>query len=365
MIVLGANLGATADGHEVHDGGACLLADGVVLGGVAEERLTRRKHCGGYENAGRFLLRTSGYAVSDVDLLVLSCYGEEPRLDLFSEIPLADVRRVEMIPSHHLSHAYSAFLPSGFTKALILVADNEGGIIGKRRYPELWKNALERVSVYIGQGATVELLERDMDQDDVVSLGELYGNVTRFLGFQTYLNAGKTMALAAMGDPERFSDVPLIELLPGGRIGCPLRNEYLNSSAEIRRYFANYGHDLPLERDPNCPIASVHMDLAAAVQRQLEEALLHKVRYWVGITGVRHLCLAGGVALNCVANQRLLREVPLDGIFVQPNAGDQGQGLGNALYGWHHILERQEPICIPGVYLGGEYSDDLDRKSVV
>jgi carbamoyltransferase len=223
----------------------------------------------------------------------------------------------------------------------------------------MWKNAMERLSLYRGSGTSVELLERDMGEEDVVSLGELYGNVTRLIGFKSHLNAGKTMALAAFGDPSRFSDVPLVERLPGGRLRCPLRNEYERSSEELRRHFAEHGHPLPPQRDPaTTPISNLWEDLAAAVQSQLEAGLIHKVRHWARRTGLQSLCLAGGVALNCVANRRLLDQVPLDRIFVQPNAGDQGQSLGNALYGWHHILGRREPVEIPLVYLGGEYDDE-------
>jgi carbamoyltransferase len=203
------------------------------------------------------------------------------------------------------------------------------------------------------------MLERDMDGEDLVSLGELYGNMTRFIGFESCLNAGKTMTLAAFGNPERFADVPLIERLPNGRLFCPIRNEYFHASEEIRRYFKARGHVLPAQRDASSvPISQLWLDLAAAVQSQLEEALLHKVRHWVEETKIRSLCLAGGVALNCIANRRVLEEIPLDRIYVQPNSGDQGQGLGNALYGWHHVLGRRDAVKLPGagVYLGGAYS---------
>jgi carbamoyltransferase len=357
MKVLGVNVGQTADGKPIYDGGACLIVDGKIVGAIAEERLTRRKHCGGFEEAVRFLLRRASLELADVDLVVVSCYGEEADLGLFPDLALSAAKRVEMIPSHHLSHAYSAFMPSAFDEALVIVVDNEGQIIGPRHYPQTWRHSMERLSMYVGRGTGIELLERDMGDEDIVSLGELYGNITHFVGFGSYQNAGKTMALAAFGDPQRFADVALINLLPGGRLHIPLRNEYENSAAEIRRYFREYGHELPPPRDPNVtPVSSLWEDLAAAVQLQLEEALLHKVRHWVKETGIRSLCLAGGVALNCVANRRLLDEVPLDRLYVQPNAGDQGQGLGNALYGWHHVLGRTERVEVPGVYLGGDYT---------
>ena len=101
-------------------------------------------------------------------------------------------------------------------------------------------------------------------------------------------------------------------------------------------------------------------DLSAAMQHQLEEALLHKIKYWIEKTNCTSLCLAGGIALNCVANRRLLEETSLEHLYVQPNAGDQGQSLGNVLYAWHVLLNKTEPVQIPGagVYLGGEYTKD-------
>ncbi len=359
MNILGINVGQSAANTPARDGGASLLLDGVLHGAIAEERLTRKKHCGGYAEATRFLLERAGLSVANLDLVVVSCYGEEPRLELFGDLGFSEARRVEMIPSHHLAHAYSAFFPSQFEDALVLVSDNEGNILGPRRHADLWKNSMERLTLYRGRRNELELLEREMWEENVVGLGELYGNMTRFIGFKTYLNAGKTMALASFGNPQRFADVPLVECLPTGRLRCPMRNEYLNSSEEIRRYFAAYGHELPQQRDPACvPVSGLWEDLAAAVQTQLEAGMLHKVRHWVEKTGLRSLCLSGGVALNCVANRRLLDEIPLERIYVQPNSGDQGQSLGNVLYGWHTLLGRKEPVKLPGagVYLGGEYS---------
>jgi len=359
MNILGINVGQSAANTPARDGGACLLMNGEIHGAIAEERLTRNKHCGGYLQATQFLLRRAGLSVADLDLVAVSCYGEEPSLELFGDLGFSEAGRVEMIPSHHLSHAYSAFVSSQFEDALVLVADNEGNILGPRRHAELWKNAMERLTLYRGRGNKIELLERDMADEDVVSLGEIYGNMTRFAGFKSYLNAGTLMALASFGDPQRYANVPLVECLPGGRLRCPMRNDYLNSSEEIRRHFSAYGHDLPPQRDPrHVPISNLWEDLAAAVQMQLERGLVHKLGHWIGITGARSVCLAGGVALNCIANRRLLDALPLDNLYVQPNSGDQGQSLGNVFYAWHALLGRMQRVkwAGAGVYLGGEYS---------
>lgn len=361
IVILGINVGENADHDIAHDGGACLMIGNKIVGAIAEERISRKKYCGGYSNAVKHLLKQANISIEDVDIVAVSSYGCEARLENIGELGFPEKCRIELVPSHHLSHACSAFYPSKYEKALILVADNEGNILGPRVYGEMWKNSMERLSMYMGDGTNIELLERDMDQEDIISLGELYANFTRFVGFKSYLNAGKTMALASFGNPNTYNDVKLIDLLEDGKLICPMRNDYWNSSKEIRRYFSLYGYNLPEQRDPSKESETgIWQDLAATVQYQLEEALLHKVRYWVNKTGCKSLCLAGGVALNCVANRRLLDETPIERIYIQPNCGDQGQSLGNVLYVWHSILNKVEQVEIPGagVYLGGEYSQE-------
>lgn len=362
MIILGINIGQNANNEQAHDGGACLLIDGLISGAISEERLTREKYCGGYKYAVEHLLKQANITINDVNIVAISSYGCEPDLNLFiKDLDFPKTCRIEMVPSHHLSHACSAFYPSKYERALVLVADNEGNILGKRKYKDMWKNPMERVSLYLGEDTNINLLERDIDKDDMVSLGELYGNMTHYVGFNSYQQAGKTMALASFGNFKYFADVPLIKLLDNGKIECPMKNEYMNSSQEIKRYFSLYNHDLPNERNPlKDPAEGIWADLSAAIQHQLEEALLHKIRYWIKKTNCTSLCLAGGIALNCVANRRLLEETSLEHLYVQPNAGDQGQSLGNVLYAWHILLNKKEPVHIPGagVYLGGEYTKD-------
>lgn len=366
MIVLGANIGRTSRGDPVYDGAAALIRDGVLEGAIAEERVTRKKYVGGFAAAAKALLEARNLSLADVDLAVVSCYGDVPDLSLFGDIGLSLCRRVEMIPSHHLSHALSAFLPSGFEEALVLVADNEGNILGSRRYQEAWKNAMERVSLFHGHEGALRLLEYDMSGENEVSLGELYGTVTHYVGFHSYQHAGKTMALAAFGDASRFRSVPLIERLPEGRLRCPMANAYFDSSAELARHFAQHGHLLSPERlaDTTGSIAQDYCDLAAATQEQLELALVHKLRHWCARTGIRKLAFAGGVALNCVCNRRLVDEVPLDAIYIQPNAGDQGQALGNALYGWMTLLGQPTPEGLDTAYLGGAFDCNRIRTAI-
>jgi len=368
IVILGINVGENANHSLAHDGGACLQIGNKIVGAIAEERITRQKYCGGYSHAVNHLLKQANLTINNVDIVAVSCYGCEAKMENIGDLGFPDTCKVVLVPSHHLSHACSAYYPSKYKEALVLVADNEGNILGSKIYDDMWKNPMERLSLYWGENSSIELLERDMDQEDEISLGELYANFTKYVGFKTYLNAGKTMALASFGDSMKYDDVRLIELLENGKIKCPMRNNYWNSSEEIIRYFSEYGYELPQQRDPSKESeVGIWQDLASAVQHQLEEALLHKIRYWSNKTGCRSLCLAGGVALNCVANRRILDETPIERMYVQPNCGDQGQGLGNVLYVWYSVLRNSEPVEIlgSGVYLGGEYSeqDCLDAIS--
>ena len=170
MIILGINVGQNANNEQAHDGGACLLIDGVITGAISEERLTREKYCGGYKKAVEHLLKQANITIDDVDIVAVSCYGCKPDINLFiNDFNFPKKCRIEMVPSHHLSHACSAFYPSRYERALILVADNEGNILGERKHKEMWKNAMERVSLYIGKNTNINLLERDIDGEDMLA----------------------------------------------------------------------------------------------------------------------------------------------------------------------------------------------------
>lgn len=364
MNILGVNLAKLKDGTHAYDGSAALIVNGIIFGAIAEERLTRKKCSGGYENSVKYLLSSAGIEMNEIDLVVTSCYGEEPNLELFGDLGFNLAKRVVMIPSHHLSHAFSAFFPSELEKALILVADNEGNILGRKKYHETWKNSLERVSIFHGFEKQIELLEYDMETEDIVSLGELYSSLTHFLGFESYQNAGKTMALASFGDINTFKEVPFIKNLPNGKLVCLLNNNYTNTNFELNSYLLKYGFNLkPLNK--NDYISQIYKDLAAAIQDQLENALIHKLKFWIEKTKIKNVCLSGGVALNCVANYRVAKALNLSNIFIPSNPGDQGLALGNALFGWYNIFKNKSKINCKTPYLGCYYDNDLCLNAIL
>lgn len=339
-----------------HDSAAALLVDGRIVAAAQEERFTRVKHDARFPaGAVAWCLREAGLALEHVDLVVTH---EKPLLKFqrLLETHLAVAPRslpafVRAMPGwlrrkahpsrelaralpgyprrfvfaeHHLSHAASAFYPSPFERAAVLTLDGVGE----------WATA----SVARGEGARLELLE---EMRFPHSLGLFYSALTVLCGFEVNDGEYKLMGLAPYGTP-RFKDLLLervVRLHDDGSLHLDMR-------------FLGYAHGLSMAtprlhrllgvvpRAPGAPLEQVHMDLAASAQAVVEEAMLRAARHALARTGLRHLCLAGGVALNCVGNGRILREAGVEGLWVQPAAGDAGSALGAALWAWHGLLEQ-------------------------
>ncbi len=368
--VLGLNLTRTRDGIALDDGAAVLLDDGAAAVAIAQERLTRRKHAGGVADAVGYCLTARGLGLDQIDLVAVSnCCDIPPdpgfAIDMLGSEGLP-VRKEQLrvVPSHHLSHAASAFYPSGFTEAIVIVADNEGNIIGEPLHENYWHNRLERTSVYLGRGNELRLLRRYGDQPGKLSLGAAYNHFTKWLGFASYHDAGKVMALAAYGRG-RFSDVEVFatagddvacrlpqvqvpQIRPGAvghRAGPPdefdLEATRLLHGESVRQLLAEQaGIDIGPSR-PSCGVPDeMQREIAWLIQTELERALTQIVARAVARTGIRRVCLAGGVALNCVANTMIASLPEVDELFVQPAASDVGQALGNAL--WAYRQEEAE-----------------------
>ena len=371
IYVLGLNLTRTRDGIALDDGAAVLLDDGAAAVAIAQERLTRRKHAGGVADAVRYCLTSQGLDLDQVDrVAVSSCCDMPPdpgfAVDMLGSEGLP-VRKEQLrvVPSHHLSHAASAYYPSGFTEAIVIVADNEGNIIGEPLHENYWHNRLERTSVYLGRGNDLQLLRRYGDQPGELSLGAAYNQFTKWLGFTSYHDAGKVMALGAYGRG-RFSSVEVFstadddvacrlpqaqapQFLPGAvdhRAGPPdefdLEAARLLHGESVRRLLAEQaGIDIGPSR-PSCGEPDeMQREIAWLIQAELERALAEIVVRAVARTGIRRVCLAGGVALNCVANTVIANLPEVNELFIQPAASDVGQALGNAL--WAHHQEEAEP----------------------
>jgi carbamoyltransferase len=362
-----------------HDSAAALVVDGEIVAAAQEERFTRKKHDEEMpERAIEHCLEVAGIGTGDLDhvafydkpllkferlLETYLAYAPRgfdsfrramavwlpkklhTRRELHRGLGRAYRRRL-VFTEHHESHAASAFFPSPFDEAAILTLDGVGE----------WATA----SIGVGRGNRIDLRQ---ELHFPHSLGLLYSAFTYFCGFKVNSGEYKLMGLAPYGEP-RYADLileRLIDLKEDGSFRMDMRYfEYCVGLVMTGRAFAElFGGPA---RRAEAPITQREMDLAASIQLVTEEIVLRMARHVHRVTGQRNLCMAGGVALNCVANGRIVREGPFESLWVQPAAGDAGGALGAALFVWHQLLER-ERVARPGdsqrgSLLGPRFSGD-------
>jgi carbamoyltransferase len=365
-----------------HDAAAALLRDGEIIAAAQEERFTRRKHDPGFpSHAVAYCLAEAGIAVADVDYVV---FYDKPLLKFerilqtyltFAPAGIASflmavplwMREKLWIPSqirkslgyagpvlfteHHESHAASAFFPSPFDRAAFLTMDGVGE----------WATT----SFGRGSGNRLEILA---EMNFPHSLGLLYSAFTYFTGFKVNSAEYKVMGLAPYGEPVYVRKIldHLIDLKPDGSFRMDMK--YFNYCAGLTMTSAAFDElfDGP-PRVPESPLTQREMNLARSLQDVTEEIMLRMARHVHAQTGERNLVLAGGVALNCVGNGRLLREGPFEKIWIQPASGDAGGALGAALAVWHEYLGNPRTAdgqrdSQKGSYLGPAFTDgEIER----
>jgi carbamoyltransferase len=368
------------------DAAAALVIDGELVNAVEEERLNRVKHCAGFpELAARWCLEDAGLDPRELDYVAI---GRDPRANIGAKVirtiltrpspryvmerfrnatkvrdvktqvadalgvqedaVRADVHNVE----HHLAHAASAFFVSPFDEAAVLTLDGFGDFAS--------------TMLCRGQGNRLEVLDRVLFPH---SLGIFYTAVTQWLGFPKYGDEGKVMGLAPYGDPERFLP-KMRELVKLDGDGFELELDYFVHHKEGvdmtwdeqtptigRLYSDRMEAAFGPAREPRTELAKQHEDVAAALQAMLEEAYLHLVREAQTRIGSRNICLAGGVALNAVANGRIRPETDFDGVYVQPAAGDSGIAVGAAYQVWNGTLGKERSFVMEHAYTGPQYDD--------
>jgi carbamoyltransferase len=359
-----------------HDSAACLVKDGEIIAAAQEERFTRKKHDPRFpRNAIKYCLEEAKMPVKDLDYVVfydkpfltferllLSYITVAPRgirswleampLWLGQKLHIPKVIKKEigyegevLFTEHHESHAASAFYPSPFKEAAILTMDGVGE----------WATA----SYGSGKGNELTLLKELHFPD---SLGLLYSAFTYFTGFKVNSGEYKLMGLAPYGVP-RYKDLILSELVDLKQDGSLRLNlsyfDFLGGLRMTNGRFSKLFGGPP--RKPEAEITQREMDIAASIQWVTEEAVMRMANQVYRETKQKNICLAGGVALNCVANGRILREGPFENIWIQPAAGDAGGALGAALSVWHRYLGNERSIAEAhdsqrGSYLGPRFS---------
>jgi len=365
-----------------HDAAAALVNDGRIVAAAQEERFTRKKHDAGFpRNAVQYCLQEGGVRAQDLDAVVFydkpflkferileTYFAFAPKgyrsfakglpvwikekmfqknllLRELAEIdPEADWEEKLLFSEHHLSHAASAFYPSPFERAAILTMDGVGE----------WTTT----SLAVGEGREIRVLKEIHFPH---SLGLLYSAFTYYTGFKVNSGEYKVMGLAPYGEPKYAKLIldHLIDVKDDGsfRLDMAYFDFATGLTMTNERFHRLFGGP---PRKPESPLTQREMDLAASIQVVTEEVVLKLARSIRRETGERHLCLAGGVALNCVANGKLLRTGIFDDLWIQPAAGDAGGAVGAALAAYHLWAQRPRAVNgadgMHGAYLGPAYS---------
>ena len=367
--------------HAYHESSACLLKDGSIVAVAEEERFNRKKHAKPARidnpdelpvNAINFCLEKAGITLAEVDYIASSFspakrlrnkefedfvvegdWGSQSGETIFYEklqqVPRklsgiygADVSRKFHWIGHHASHAGSAYFVSPFEEAAILVVDGIGEI--------------ESTTLYKGEGNKIKRLK---SINYPHSLGFLWEKLSEFLGFTEY-DASKVMGLASYGNPDRYYDK--------FRQFVKVNTRDFNVDHTVARFRVNDHSGLEQilgnKREPHDELEERHADIAAALQRITEEILLKLAHNLYKSTGSSNLCLAGGVALNCVANSVLKEKGPFENIYIQPAAHDAGTAIGAAYFIWNHRLGNPRSFVMDHAYFGPEYSQEEIKQAL-
>ncbi len=375
-----------------HDSAAAIICDGEIIAAAQEERFTRKKHDESFPiNAVQYCLKEAGITIDELEAIVFydkpllkferlleTYYGFAPKgvLSFVTSIPVwikdklflkklikdelkkvadYDAKKLKILfPEHHLSHAASAFYPSSFEEAAILTIDGVGE----------WATA----SICKGSGKNITVLK---ELHFPHSIGLLYSAFTYFLGFKVNSGEYKLMGLAPYGntnskDIQRYVDIiksQLIDIKEDGSLW--LNQKYFSYATALRmvpdrKWEKLFGFP---RRKAESPLEQHHCDLGLAIQLVTEELVIKMAQEAKKLTGCENLCLAGGVALNCVANGRLQKENIFKNIFIQPAAGDAGGAIGAALAAYYIYYQHERKVNVAlmdgmkGSYLGPSYSD--------
>ena len=403
-----------------HDAAAAILKDGVLLAAAEEERFTRKKHDFDFPDRSiDFCLEKAGIRGQDLDYVVFyekplvkferiilstlqtfpQSYGvfREAMINWFNDklwvkgriLTTLDIPEEKLLfVEHHLSHAASAFFCSPYEEAAILTIDGVGewttATVGKgaswweQTYPNGGKPN-GNLQEHTGQSNHSNSIELFSEVKFPHSLGLLYSAFTAFLGFQVNEGEYKVMGMAPYGNPNRMDDVyKLINVAEDGSFHLNMDYfsfHYSASKTYNQKFIDLWGkprvHESdfytptthpkknhPLWDDTTARENQHYADIAASIQQVTEDIILKMAQYAYERTGLKKLCMAGGVALNSVANGRILRETPFEEVYIQPAAGDSGGAVGAALYAYHVLLGHSRKYVMEHAYLGQNYSHD-------
>ena len=370
----------------MRDAAAALVSDGRIVAAAEEERFVRQKHVTALPvHAIRYCLREAGVTLRDVDAvavpwkywvvgrrirLALAAMARSPQLFRVKGTRLLErvsqewkelfwlrrelTQRVDTVGQrmvfldHHLCHAASSFLVSPFERSAILVVDGA--------------SEADSTLMAIGEGAQITVLDRTPLPH---SLGQFYAAMTAFLGFRPDQDEYIVMGLAASGEPTFAAALrrEIVRLLPQGRFELDTRLLDFHL-ARVGLFVQEFVRLFGPPRQSSEELTQRHRDLAASAQLVLEEVLLHLGRHLRSLTGAESLCLAGGVAYNCVANGRLRAELGFNQVYVPPAAGDSGAALGAALWWTARRRDGSARPQLPSAYVGPQFDENVCRLAL-
>jgi len=371
MIILGISA-------YYHDSSACIVKDGVLTAAVQEERFNRIKNCSDFPiQAINFCVQQSGVSFNDIDYIA---FYEQPYIkfhrilvDYIEKFPLSYKAFIKNIPywlqdrlivplvikkelgftgkilfvPHHYSHAASTFFVSPFEEAGIITADGVG--------------EFATTCTGVGKSNTIQINQQINYPN---SLGLLYSAFTTFLGFKANSGEGTTMALASFGEPEFIETFrKFITIADDGSF--LMNASYFPYNKGKRMYAGKMEKILGKARQPGEELTDRHKAIAATLQYFVEEALIKTAIHVRKTTSVSNLCAAGGVFLNCVANQKILDLAEIDNLFVQPGAGDAGGSVGAAYFVWNSLLKMPRGPKLEHAYLGPEFSITNIKSAII
>lgn len=373
MIVLGLSF-------YYHDSSAALVRDGELVAAAEEERFSRLKHDSGFPHlAIEFVLKQAGLTMHDVDYVVfyekpfikfermlLSAMATFPRsAAVFRESMQrwvtdklwikSHMKKELEIPSskllfadHHMSHAASSFFTSPFEESAILTVDGAGE----------WTTS----TMSIGRGNQIEIIKELRFPH---SLGLLYSAFTAYCGFEINEGEYKLMGMHPYGEPKYVDKIyELLHVAEDGSLWQDMRYfayHYSRDETLTKAFGDHFGKPPRDPKEQDKSLDPFYCDMAASIQKVTEEILLKMVNHLHEITGMKNLCLAGGVALNSVANHKILRQGPFDEVYIHPAPGDDGGSVGAAYWAYNHLLRQPRGPALDHAYLGSSYSDDEIR----
>ncbi|MDD5724678.1 MAG: carbamoyltransferase [Candidatus Omnitrophica bacterium] len=361
-----------------HDAAACLLQDGKITAAASEERFNRRKNSPLFPiNAVNFCLQRGGLTAGEIDYVG---FYEQPYLKFYRVLlshlrayPFSFKNFLATMPDwlrerltlplllknelgyegevffikHHLSHAASAFLVSPFEEAAILTADGVGE----------WAT----MALGAGKAGQIRMIKESHFPD---SLGLFYTAITTYLGFEALNGEGKVMGLAGYGEPVYLEKLKeMVSVKPDGSLR--LDQSFFGFNKGSRMYSGKLVRALGKERAPESKIEQRHCDIASSLQKFTEDVLIKAANNLYRETRLDKLCLAGGLFLNCLANNKILEHTPFKEIFVQPAAGDSGGALGVASYIYHSLLGKERNYVMEDACLGPDFSRTRIRRALV